>query len=397
MSDSLRDQVVARLVQHQEAGLQRATIDVAGEQVTLWARGEQLHELCTCGFDGCEHVGAALRFLGGGHTLALPLETRARSSSSRPPATHDDFDALAAAFEDLCLATARAGVVSADSPSIKRALTELLNAAPTPTPLPLARWVGRLQEALATREVGEVAQLFDGALRWADELRARDMSSAALARRRAWLGSRDGLGSESLGDVTLLEVAREWVAGTERAQIERRYLLDLSGGEVLVEERRRGDLDVSVGPCPRLAVVAFAELATASRPPRARLLQYAISVQVNEHALARVVEVAHSEVSALRERYVSDLRSAPGLSEPFAIFAPAVLESGGQASLRDRAGERIEFAEPDVLPDAVRAASAGGELVCVLGRLLGRASGLALKPLSAIVRRGAWLELSRIT
>ena len=394
MSEQLREQVAARLLQHGDAGLRRATFEVAGEQVTLWARGERLHETCTCGFEGCEHVGVALQLLAG---AAPTLEARPRSSS-RPPAIADELGALAAAFEDLCLATARAGIATAESPSIKRALRELLNAAPTPTPIPLARWVGRLLEAFASREVGEVAQLFEGALRWVDELRARDASATALARRRAWLETGDGLGSEALADVTLLEVAREWVAGTERAQIERRYLLEPASGEVMVEARRRGEHEGSVGPCPRLALVAFAELTTGAVPPHVRLLQYTISVQLGEATLARVLELADPQIASLRERYVRALESAPGLAEPFVIFAPRALEEGPLGALRDGSSERIAFTDPETLgADAVRAALRGGELACVLGRLRGRASGLTITPLSTLVRRGAWLELSRIT
>lgn len=391
MSDALRAELSARLLQHADAKLRRVSCEVAGEQVLFWLRGEGLHESCTCGRDGCEHLRAALRFLSGASAPSLDARTR---MSSSPPAPVGD-SALATALEELCLATARAGIRNADSPSIQRALRELL-AASEPTPLPLARWVGRLGEALATKEVGETARLFAGALAWVDQLRANDSSEAARAQRAAWLDEREGLAGESLADVTLLEVAREWVAGTTRAQIERRYLVELSAGDVFVEERRRGELDVSVGPCPRLASVAFAELTSATRPPRARLLQYTITVQVPETALARVVVVAESEVAALRDRYVVDVRAAPALAEPFVIFAPAAFERGLRGALYDGQGERIELAEP-LGGEALNTALRDGELVVVLGRLLGRDGGLALLPLSAIVRRGAWLELSRIT
>jgi len=398
VSELLREQVALRLSSLREAGVRRLSVDVSDEQVTLWLRTGRLHASCTCARSDCEHMTTALQLVAGGTPSPLAtIEPRARSSS-RPIPAADDLTPLAAAFEDLCLATVRAGMAAAESPSIKDALRELLSAAPKPTPLPVARWVGRLQEALATGDAALAAQLFDGALQWAEQLRARDATSAALTRRHAWLAPGDSLGSESLADVTLLEVAREWVAGCERAEIERRYLVELSAGSVFVEERRRNDLEISVGPCPRLAVVAFAELASAARPARARLLQYTMSLSLGETVLARLAELAETQVISLRERYVRELREAPGLAEPFAIFAGSSLESGPQGALRDLRGDRLGFAAPQTLgADAVRAALRGGELVCVLGRLLGRASELALQPLSVLVRCGAWLELQRIT
>jgi hypothetical protein len=145
--------------------------------------------------------------------------------------------------------------------------------------------------------------------------------------------------------------------------------------------------------------VAFAELEPATRPPRARLLQYTLSVQLTEAPWQRVVQLAHTEIAALRDLYVSDLRACPGLAEPFAIFAPTDVEQDPDGMLRDARGERLAVRGDAGTPslDALLAASRGGDLVCVLGRVLGHASGIMLQPLSVIVRRGAWLELRRVT
>jgi hypothetical protein len=392
--------LLARFLQHAESGLRRLNIEIGGEQVTVWLRHGRVRESCTCGAERCEHVALVLQFLVEGAAASSPGEVRVRSSM-RPPAG-DSLSPLAAAFEELCLATARAGIATPDSPSIKQALAQLREAAPDPVPLSLARWIGRFMESLAAGEVGELSRLLDGALQWGEELRNDGVSFAALANRRAWLGPLDaasaGPALDSLAEVTLLEVAREWISGLDRAAIERRYLLDLVGGEIYSEERRRGELEISLGPCPRLAQVAFAELETATRPRRARLLQYPLSVQVPEAPLQRVVSLAQTEIVGLRERYSADLRASPALAEPFAIFAPADIDAAS-GLLSDPRGERLALRNEAGLPsmESLLAATRGSDVVCVLGRLLGRAAGLALHPLSAVVRSGDWLELRRIT
>ena len=173
------------------------------------------------------------------------------------------------------------GVSTPDSPTIKQALVQLLAAAPKPVPLSLARWVGRFMGALS---VGDAAD------RVAPAGRCDVVGRRAAPRRRASCAGTPSArvagpvdagnsqaATDSLAEVTLLEVAREWITGLDRAAIERRYLVELVSGEVFTEERRRAEIEVSVGPCPRLAHVAFAELETAMRPRRARLLQYTIT------------------------------------------------------------------------------------------------------------------------
>ncbi|MDB4986395.1 MAG: hypothetical protein JWN04_1573 [Myxococcaceae bacterium] len=393
--------LLARFLQHADSGLRRLTIEIGGEQVTLFMRQGRLRETCTCGAERCEHTTIVLQFLAEGAAQSSPSDVRVRSSM-RPPPGEPNQGPLGEAFEELCLATARAGVATPDSPSIKQALAQLRGAAPDPVPLSLARWIGRFQESLAAGELGELTRLLDGALQWVEELEGDSASFVALANRRAWLGPMDaasaGPAVDSLAEVTLLEVAREWVSGLDRASIERRYLIDLVGGEIFSEERRRGELEISVGPCPRIAQVAFAELDTATRPRRARLLQYSLTVQVPEAPWQRVISLAHTEVESLRERYVADLRASPALAEPFAIFAPAQLDTDS-ASLSDARGERLALRNEAGLSglDGLLAATRGSEVVCVLGRLLGRAAGLMLHPLSAVVRSGEWLELRRVT
>jgi len=398
---SANEQLLARFLQHADSGLHRLTIEIGGEQVTVWLRQGRLRESCTCGLERCDHVAVVLQFLAEGAAQLSPTEVRVRSSL-RPPVNDEAALPLPAAFEELCLATARAGVSTPDSPTIKQALVQLLAAAPKPVPLSLARWVGRFMGALSVGDAGELSRLLDGAMSWVDELRRGDASFAASANRRAWLGPVDAGNSlaatDSLAEVTLLEVAREWISGLDRAAIERRYLVELVSGEVFTEERRRGETEISVGPCPRVAHVAFAELETAMRPRRARLLQYTITPLVTEAPWQRVVSLAHTEIAGLRERYAADLRASPALAEPFAIFAPAEVDVAAGA-LTDTRGEHLTLRTSPTMStmDALLAATRGADVVCVLGRLLGRAPGLILQPLSAVVRSGDWLELRRLT
>lgn len=393
--------LLARFLQHADHGLRRLTIEIGGEQVTLWLRQGRLRESCTCGVERCDHVAVVLPFLVEGAAQSSPSEVRVRSSM-RPPANDEASLPLPVAFEELCLATARAGVATPDSPSIKEALVQLLAAAPEPVPLSLARWVGRFLGSLSVGDAGELSRLLDGALSWVEELRVGEASFAASANRRAWLGPMDAGNAassmDSLAEVTLVEVAREWISGLDRAAIERRYLVELVSGEVFAEWRRRGETEISVGPCPRVAHVAFAELETAMRPRRARLLQYTISPKVPEAPWQRVVSLAHTEIATLRERYAADVRASPAFAEPFTIFAPASIDVAG-CCLVDTTGERLTLRSAPTIStmDSLLAATRGAEIVCVLGRLLSRASGLILQPLSAVVRSGDWLELRRLT
>jgi hypothetical protein len=111
-----------------------------------------------------------------------------------------------------------------------------------------------------------------------------------------------------------------------------------------------------------------------------------------------VVSLAHTEIATLRERYAADVRASPAFAEPFTIFAPASVDVSGCA-LVDTTGERLTLRTAPTIStmDSLLAATRGAEIVCVLGRLLSRASGLILQPLSAVVRSGDWLELRRLT
>jgi hypothetical protein len=402
MSDEFSDGPLAtRFALYAETGLRRAQFDVSGEQVTLFMRQHRLRALCTCGVEQCEHLDAVSRFLGESSSLMPSERERERIRSSlRPPAPPlADLEPVAAALEDLCLAVARSGLSSPDSPSIREALDQLLARVGTPPPLALSRWVARLQKALANNDVGLAARILEGARQLSDDLRSQERASAPLARRRTWLGMSDGFSADSLTEATLLEVGRVRVSGSSRAAIVRRYLLELSTGEVFKEERRKGDHDVSVGPCPRVVHVAFAELESATVPRRVRLLQYTISARPEEQHWLRVAEHATHSVRELGLRYAEGARAAPGLSEPFILFAPVKMGRESTAILEDSEGERLELSDTVDAPgaDALRAQVNGGQLVWIAGRLVGIATGLVLRPVSALIRRPDALHLCRLT
>jgi hypothetical protein len=394
--------LVARLSRHGERGVRRVSIDVLGEQVTFTRREAGVQAVCSCGVEGCEHYRAALRFFGDEPVATLlPAPAPKQRASSRPaaPSRGGDAEALAEALEELCLATARAGTSAHDSPSIRAALDQLIASAPQPLPLCLLRFIGRFHDALEVGEVAGVARALAGAQRWAEEVRRGDRGEGALARRRAWLGSLEGEAPGSLTDVTLVEVGREWLSGLTRSSLERRYLVDVANGQLYAEERRRGEQDISVGPCPRVVHVAFGELDTATEPPRARLLQYTVSAELAEAHWERLAELGETRLPELLTRYADAARRCPGLAEPVVLFAPRELTDGSAGSLRDAMGSRLELRDDQEAPaaDTLRELAAEGDLVWVAGRLKGGAAGLSLRPISLLVRKQSKVRLWRVT
>jgi hypothetical protein len=391
----------ARLARQGDRGVRRIAIDVLGELVTFTRREARVQAVCTCGGERCEHYNAALRFFGeDGAAAALAPRESGKRSSLRPPApAGNEARALAEALSELCLATARAGTRSPDSPTLRAALEQLYAAAPEPLPLTLARFIGRFMHALGHGEVGEIARLLAGAQRFSDELLRGGDSAEAKARARAWLGAREGEAPAALTDVVLMEIGREWLAGRTRSAIERRYLVDLASGELHCEERRRGDPDVSVGPCPRVVQVAFAELETALVPSRARLLQYTVTSEPSALQWTRVTALGETEISTLATRFAEAERRCPGMAEPAALISPRELSPGPSGSLRDSMGVRLAVADDSGAPlsDMLRVLVGEGELVWILGRLRGLENGLVLRPVSVLVRKGSGVSLRRVT
>ncbi len=167
----------------------------------------------------------------------------------------------------------------------------------------LARWIARLEAAVAEDDVTLVARLALGALR------------AAPPPRRTRV------------DLRLVEVAREHLDGRGRRSIERRYLVDLEEGSPFVEERERGEALPSLGPMPRTVEVGFAEERV--EPGRASLLihQYTTSPDVPRASVERLVALGRVEVSAVLDRVDALLHASPGFAEPLVLTDPLVSNS----------------------------------------------------------------------
>lgn len=397
-----------------DAQIERMSLDVRlderVEAVLIVLRDGELTWSCTDGTAGREsagppsspHVRSALRWIGGAGGAAglgsWPGAPLAGTSSTgtigaetagepRRAATESDDVAprrLAAALDDAITALARAGIVGRESPSVRDAIERAARCI-APTPLPVARWIGRLERAMRAGDTRTLARLLDGAALGADDLRAGTVG----ARGRAWLGR--GGAVEQLVDRPMIEVARESLDGTERAAIERRYLIDLTSGELLCEERARTEGAPSLGPCPRALTVGLAEAIAGPAPRRVRLLQYTVALEVPEVDLERVVATALRRTSMALERHREAITEWPALGEPVAVIAVAGIEDG---FLVDAVGEPIPIArdEDPGAAAALEAATRAGDVEWVVGRMVATHAAVRMVP-CAFARRGTLVRL----
>ncbi|MBT8453525.1 MAG: hypothetical protein KJO40_16295 [Deltaproteobacteria bacterium] len=351
MSTRLRDAAVQHLrslgTTTEEGIVRRLTMDIEVEgrveMVTLSVRDGELQCVSSDARNDGPHVHAALRFVAG-------METREDSS---PPgavvlsaAQSDEQGAegeLAEALDDLLTAITRIGVGKAQhAPSVDAALERLIGAAPKPTPSGLGRFIGRLQNAMRSAELPRVVRLLEGASQLADALRAATPTPEAELCIGAWLGTRPGsrTGVELLSDRTMIEVGREWLSGTERASLERRYLVDAESGGVYREDRLR-NATASLGPCPRQLQVGLAEVEAGHEPRRIRLLQYEVEPIVPAESWDSLRQVASHSFAEITESYRAALRASPALAEPFALIAPFRIERNGGFKAFDAEGHQL--------------------------------------------------------
>jgi hypothetical protein len=305
-------------------------IEVEGrvEMVTLSLRDGTLQCVSSDARNDGPHVLAALQFVAGvethedssppGSTVSIEAQSPERSPASE----------LADALDDLLTAITRIGVDKArHAPSVDAALERLTSVAPKPTPPGLGRFMGRLQQAIRSADLRPVARLLEGASQLADALRAATPSRDAEQRIAAWLGARPGSVPEVelLYDRTMVEVGREWLSGTERASLERRYLIDTHSGSIYREDRLR-NANASLGPCPRQLEVGLAEVEAGVSPRRIRVLQYEVEPDVPAESWDRLHQVASQSFAEVTEEYRRTLQASPSLSEPFALIAPFRIE-----------------------------------------------------------------------
>ncbi len=378
--------------------ISRLTIDVEDESMTeivsIRMGREQLSWSCSCGKTSCAHAMTALRFAAGETTL--PEVRSTRTAPERQPArAHTKANAraleLAEALDDVVTSVVRAGVATASSASVAENLQRLGATAGSPTPLGLSRWIARLTRALDLRDVNLVAHALACATRIAEALRDESPSDEAVALITTLLGATvgDERALTRVSDRTFIELAREWLAGADRTQIERRYLIDLYSGERYREERVRRDARASLGPCPRSLEVGFAEIEQGVAPRRARVLQYTTSPIVDAVTWKQVEAWAERDFSRVRERYRSDLSAFGALSEPFVLLAPSALRRGEVLGLVDHREQVLPLCQDEDLGGVRRFEdlTAATLPTWVAGRLLDRDGRLMLRPLALGILR----------
>jgi len=351
MSTRLRDAAVRHLqllgAGAGEGAVRRLTMDIELEgrieMVTLSLRDGELQCVSSDARNDGPHVLAALRFVAG-------MEQREDSSppglvASIAPRSAEQAPAneLADALDDLLTAITRVGVAKAQyAPSVDAALERVISAAPEPTPSGLGRFIGRLQREIRSAELRPMARLLEGASQLANALRTTARTRDTEERLVAWLGARPGSMPEVelLHDRTMIEVGREWLSGTERASLERRYLVDIESGNIYREDRPR-HATASLGPCPRQLRVGLAEVESGPSPRRIRVLQYEVRPDIPSESWVRVQQVASRSFAEVAAGYRKSVEAHPSLSEPFALVAPHRIERNGVFKVFDSEGRQL--------------------------------------------------------
>jgi hypothetical protein len=390
-----------------EARLDRlsAELELHGshELLSLRLEADGLRWKCSCGQARCSHAATLLSLLAGGPASgteagpaaqpptprgSLAPERRVVAHSERTPhlepgALQRQRSAIAESLRDVVTAVVRGGVRADASASTDEALERLIATAPEPLPNGVSRWVGRLREGLARGEVVTVSRLLDGASSLAVDLRASEPEPDAAQRTLSFLGAmaHDPHDVDRLTERSMLEVAREWVSGVDRASLERRYLLDLDSGEVYREERARSANGASLGPCPRVVQVAYAEVERAAPPRRIRLLQYSSSPVVPDAVWDQLRTWSTRDFALLGARFRESARRFAGLAEPFAMVLPFELEREPAPLLLDDARHQLPLfdAEDGVLRHLQ---DHPGTPSWFAGRLVEQRGVIMLRPLS---------------
>jgi len=351
MSTRLRDAAVRHLqllgAGTGEGAVRRLTMDIEVEgdveMVTLSLREGELQCVSSDARNEGPHVLAALRFVAG-------MEQREDSSPpglgvSIAPRSEDQdpVNELADALDDLLTAITRVGVAKAQyAPSVDAALERVISAAPEPTPSGLGRFIGRLQREIRSAEPRPMARLLVGASQLADALRTTARTRDTEERLVAWLGARPGSMPEVelVHDRTMIEVGREWLSGTERASLERRYLVDIESGSIYREDRPR-HATASLGPCPRQLQVGLAEVEFGPSPRRIRVLQYEVRPDVLGESWVGLQQIASRSFAEVAAGYRRSVEAHPSLSEPFALVAPHRIERNDIFKVFDSEGRQL--------------------------------------------------------
>lgn len=329
-ASSLRQAIAAQ----RRLGPPGAIVGASVERVSIEVKIGGRTEIVAIGLDGSRLLVAASDGAGEGSPFAqaaLAWLDAADGTTvddggaklSIPAAAASDRNAAAA---DLVVAIARAGARAGRTPAVDEALGRIAAEPRGALPLVRSRWLARLGAALTGADADLVARLLEHGVPPA-------------------LGAPD----EVVVDRSYVEVGREPLVGDGGTTIERRYLLDVARGDLVVEERALGEAGGSLGPCPRLCAVGYGEL-FAGAPRRVVISQYAVVPEVaNEHwerVLGCGVALASATASAL------EAITSRGEAEPVAIVLGATFEEG---FVVDAAGTRYGFARAE--PGATAAAA----------------------------------------
>jgi hypothetical protein len=304
---------------------------------------------------------------------------------------------LGDALADVVTAVVRAGVCSDRVASVLENLSRVERALPEPLPLGLLRWLGRMREAIDSQDTALAAQALGAAAAVSTDLRSPQQQPDAQVRLCSWFGAADQALAR-LSDRNLVEVAREWLHGNTRNQIERRYLLDLESGECFREECVRGERGGSVGPCPRLIGVSLAEVEPSCAPRRLRLLQYTTTPNLDRTHWDSLAAWGQRDSEALLSSYRAAIAQFGALAEPFALTAPRAVLHAARPSLEFERGAPLPlFADddPGVLKHCERLARSAA-VVWVAGRILEHSGQLMLRPLALGLRDAAGLRYERL-
>jgi hypothetical protein len=406
MSTRLRDLAVQHLrsigATTAEGAVRRLTVDVEvegrTEMVTMGLRDGELQCVSSDGRNDGPHVAAALRFITGAERRDDSSPPRAAASIGGRAREQGPANDLAEALDDLLTAITRVGVDKAQyAPSVDAALERVTDVAPQPTPPGLGRFIGRLQHEIRSGEFRRVARILDGASQLAEALRTDAPTLESEERLGAWLGTLPGSTPkvELLYDRTMIEVGREWLSGTERASVERRYLIDIRSGCIYREDRPR-NATASLGPCPRQLCVGLAEVEAGPAPQRIRVLQYEVQPDVPQASWDRVQQVASRNFAKVTDGYRQSVQAHPSLSEPFALIAPYRVECNGIFKAFDADGRQLLLNRSE-RRGAVLAfydlLSEGLEPSWVAGRLTDTGAAVCLTPFAFGSRDRAYVRL----
>lgn len=374
-----------RLPDPGDAEIGRAVVEVTAEGRTEWVtlnvREGKLVVTSTDGNLDGPHAAAALRLLA---CTPLPEKGPEIREETSPGTIEAPVDPLAGAFRHLVTSVARVGCRHAiGSPTVDDALDRVVSAAGEPAPATLARWVSRLRAALSAQDIPLVAQLLSGAVAVEEALSNASLAAEPDEGLRAWSFSRTGVGAvETVHDRIWIEIAREQVAALGPGHLQRRYLVDLSTGEILREESHHHQPPLSLGPCPRKVTVALAEIEHGPPPRRARLYQYAVTPFVEDSHWAELAALAERSFAAAAKTYRQSYVEYPGLAEPFVLVAPSTWEHVAGLVSVDEAGDALPLARADA-PGAVELLVTRvleDEPRWVAGRLQQLEDGLVLVP-----------------